>query len=314
MDLLNGMLVFTRVADSGTFAAAADALDVSGAQVSRVIAELEAHLQTRLLHRTTRRLRLTESGERFLLRSRQLLEQVEEAKVEARGAHLTPNGQLRVHSTSGVGVLITPLVARYAERYPQVSVELTLSQHNPDPLEEGHDLVISIAQALPDSRMVAQPIGRLFSVPCASPGYLEHHGIPEQPADLLDHRCLHLQDFQEDEWVFDGPQGRVEIKPSGTFSTNVADAMVSACEAGMGISLLPFFAATEGLRCGRLRRVLPDYRLRERSLFTLYPSRRYLDAKVRTWIDFLQESWPALYAEHERVLDARECWATSAHG
>ena len=164
MDLLNGMRVFARVVDTGSFAAAAEALDLSGAHVSRLICELEKHLQTRLLQRTTRRLGLTDSGERFLLRCRDILEDVREATAEASGAHLNPRGRLRVHCMSGLGVLITPLIARYSEQYPDVSIELTLSQHNPDPLEEGHDVVISIAHSLPDSALVSQTIGQLFSV------------------------------------------------------------------------------------------------------------------------------------------------------
>jgi DNA-binding transcriptional LysR family regulator len=309
MDLLNNMTVFAKVVDSGSFSAAADALDLSGAQVSRLIADLEQHLETRLLHRTTRRLSLTESGDRFLVRCRDILEDVMEATVEARGAHLNPRGRLRVHCMSGLGVLITPFIAGYSERYPDVSITLTLSQHNPDPLEEGHDIVISIAHSLPDSALVCQTVGQIFSVVCAAPGYLAQKGIPEQPAQLSDHRCLHLQDFQEGIWRFKLEQGDVTISPEGPFSTNVADAMVKATEEGMGISLLPFFSATPGLRDGTLVRVLPDCRLRERNIFALYPSRRFLDAKVRTWVEYLQVHLPSLFASHVSVIESPEYWA-----
>ena len=294
MDLLNGMRVFAQVVDSGSFVAAADVLKLSGAQVSRLVAELEQHLQTRLLQRTTRRLHLTETGERFLLRCRGILDDVRDASAEASGAHLCPRGRLRVHCMSGLGVLITPLIARYCERYPQVSVELSLAQHNPDPLEEGHDVVISIAHALPDSALVSQTIGQLFSVPCASPGYLARHGVPEHPQQLLQHRRLHLQDFQEDEWLFHDEAGDIVIAPGSTFRTNVADAMVKATQEGMGISLLPFFSAHPALQDGSLVRLLPGYRLRERNIFAVYPSRRFLDAKVRTWVECLREQLPAL--------------------
>lgn len=303
MDLLNSMTVFARVVDSGSFIAAAQALDLSGAQVSRLIADLEKHLETRLLQRTTRRLSLTESGERFLLRCREIVENVREAKAEARGAHLNPRGRLRVHCKSGLGVLITPLIARYSERYPQVSIELTLSQHNPDPLEEGHDVVISIAHSLPDSALVCQTVGQIFSVTCAAPSYLTKKGVPEEPEHLLQHRCLHLQDFQEDAWLFKQQEGDIVVSPDGTFRTNVADAMVKAAQEGMGISLLPFFSATQALLDGSLVRVLPNHRLRERSIFAVYPSRRFLDAKVRTWVEHLQAHLPALFAEHEKVID-----------
>lgn len=309
MDLLNSMTVFTKVVDSGSFSAAAEALELSGAQVSRLIADLEQHLETRLLQRTTRRLSLTESGERFLLRCRDILEDVREATVEARGAHLNPRGCLRVHCMSGLGVLITPLIAGYSERYPDVSIALTLSQHNPDPLEEGHDIVISIAHSLPDSALVCQTVGQIFSVVCAAPRYLTNKGVPEQPAQLQHHRCLHLQDFQEDIWLFKLEQGDVEVSPDGPFSTNVADAMVKATEEGMGISLLPFFSATQGMRDGSLVRVLPSCRLRERNIFALYPSRRFLDAKVRTWVEYLKVHLPSLFADHVSVVESPEYWA-----
>lgn len=289
MDLFNGIRVFAQVVDSGSFAAAAAVLNLSGAQVSRLIADLEHHLQTRLLQRTTRRLSLTESGERFLLRCRGILDDVRDASAEASGAHLNPRGHLRVHCMSGLGVLITPLIARYSELHPDVSLELTLSQHTPDPLEEGHDVVISIAHALPDSALVSQTIGHLFSVPCAAPGYLAKHGVPEHPRQLLEHRRLHLQDFQEDEWLFQDEAGAISIPPGTTFRTNVADAMVRATQEGMGVSLLPFFSAYPALQDGSLVRLLPEYRLRERTIFAVYPSRRFLDAKVRTWVGFLQE-------------------------
>ncbi|MDF3200838.1 LysR family transcriptional regulator [Pseudomonas sp. 1912-s] len=297
MDLLNGMQVFARVVDTGSFAAAAQALGMSGAHVSRLIAELEKHLETRLLQRTTRRLSLTDSGERFLLRCRDILEDVREATAEASGAHLNPRGRLRVHCMSGLGVLITPLIARYSEHCPDVCMELTLSQHNPDPLEEGHDVVISIAHSLPDSALVSQTVGQLFSVPCAAPGYLARYGVPEHPQQLMQHRRLHLQDFQEDAWLFKGEEGEIAIAPGDTFRTNVADAMVKATQEGMGISLLPFFSAAPALRDGSLVRLLPAYRLRERSIFAVYPSRRFLDAKVRTWVAFLQAHLPVLLAE-----------------
>lgn len=309
MDLLNGMVVFTKVVDSGSFAAAAEALQVSGAHVSRLVSDLEKHLETRLLQRTTRRLSLTESGERFLQRCREILEDVREATVEARGAHLNPRGRLRVHCMSGLGVLITPLIARYSERYPDVSIALTLSQHNPDPLEESHDVVISIAHSLPDSALVSQTVGQLFSVPCAAPAYLAKRQVPEHPGQLLQHRRLHLQDFQEDVWLFKGQEGDIAVPSDGAFTTNVADAMVKATQEGMGISLLPFFSATQALRDGSLLRLLPDYKLRERNIFAVYPSRRFLDAKVRTWVDFIQTHLPSLFAEHVRVIDNPEYWA-----
>jgi DNA-binding transcriptional LysR family regulator len=310
MDLLNSLRVFVRVADSGSFTAAAQALDLSTAQVSRLVADLEQHVQARLLQRTTRRLVLTEAGERFLLRGRQILEEMNEATAEARGAHLKPSGRLRVHSMNGLGVLITPLIARYGELYPDVVFELTLSQRNPDPLEGGHDVVISIAQELADTQFVAQTIGQIYSVPCASRGYLERHGVPGNPLDLNEHRCLRMLDpLYSDEWAFHDEQGEHRVIPGKTFQSNVAESMVKASEAGMGISLLPFYTATRPVSEGKLLRLLAAYRLRERNVYALYPSRRFLDAKVRTWVDFLKAELPKLFAEHEGVLNDPQHWA-----
>ena len=310
MDLLNSMRVFVRVVECASFTAAADALDLSTAQVSRLVAELEQHLQARLLQRTTRRLSLTEAGERFLQRSRQILEDMQEATEEARGAHQKPSGRLRVHSMNGLGVLITPLIARYCERYPDVVFELTLSQRNPDPLEEGHDVVISIAYELEDSQRVAQTLGQIYSVPCAAPAYLERHGIPQHPSALNEHRCLRMVDpLYSDQWQLQDGHDEYTISPTRTFQCNVAESMVKASEAGMGISLLPFYTATRPLSDGTLVRLLPNCRARERNVYALYPSRHFLDAKVRTWVDFLKIELPKLFAEHEAVMEDSRHWA-----
>ncbi|MNI38463.1 HTH-type transcriptional regulator DmlR [compost metagenome] len=211
---------------------------------------------------------------------------------------------------NGLGVLLTPLIARYSELYPDVVFELTLSQRNPDPLEEGHDVVISIAPELPDSQLVAQALGQIYSVPCASADYLRRKGIPQQPLALNEHQCLRLLDpLYGDQWVFQDEHGEHAISPAKTFQCNVAESMVKASEAGMGISLLPFHTATRPLSDGTLLRVLPTWRLRERNVYALYPSRRFLDAKVRTWVDFLKAELPKLFAEHEAVMNDPRHWA-----
>lgn len=310
MDVLNSLRVFVQVVDSGSFTVAAQALDLSTAQVSRLVADLEQHVQARLLQRTTRRLGLTDAGERFLLRGRQILEEMQVATAEARGAHLKPSGRLRVHTLHGLGMLITPLIARYCELYPDVVFELSLSQRNPDPLEEGHDVVISIAQELADSQFVAQVIGQIYSAPFASPAYLQRHGVPASPAALNEHRCLRLLDpMYSDQWQFHDAAGEQGVLPGPTFQSNVAESMVNASEAGMGVSLVPFYAATRPLSEGRLLRLLPAYRLRERNVYALYPSRRFLDAKVRTWVDFLQAELPQVFAAHEAVMNDPRHWA-----
>ncbi|TFF41661.1 LysR family transcriptional regulator [Pseudomonas sp. RIT623] len=309
MDMLHAMRTFARVVECGSFAAAATALDISAAQVSRIVAELENQLQTRLLHRTTRRLRMSEAGERFLERARQIMLLTEEAMDEARGAHLTPRGRLRIHCTHGLGLLMMPLVARYNATCPEVVMELTLSQRNPDPLAEGHDVVIAIGQGLPDSQLIAIPLGSIHSILCASPDYLERQGVPRRPEDLHGHVCLRTVDplFEED-WSFEGNPQECVIVPQDTFLTNVADAMLKATELGMGIGLLPYYSASLAMEEGRLLRLLAPHRLRQREIYAIYPSRHYLDAKVRTWLDYLKAQLPLLFAEHERVVEQARYW------
>ena len=309
MDMLHAMRTFARVVECGSFAAAANALDISAAQVSRIVAELENQLQTRLLHRTTRRLRMSEAGERFLERSRQIMLLTEEAMDEARGAHLTPRGRLRFHSTHGLGMLMMPLVAAYKAACPEVVMELTLSQRNPDPLDEGHDVVLTVGRGLPDSQLIAIPLGSIYSILCASPDYLARHGVPQRPQDLHEHVCLRMGDplFEED-WAFEQTPDNYVILPQDTFLTNVADAMLQATELGMGIGLIPYYSASKSIEEGRLCRVLAPHRLRQREIYAIYPSRHYLDAKVRTWLDLLKEQLPVMFKAHERLVDDPQYW------
>lgn len=313
MDILQAMRVFARVIDTGSFTAAAQLLDLSTAQVSRLVSELEASLNARLLHRTTRRLRLTEVGERYLERCRQILAEVDEASAEARGAHLKPQGRLRVHSFAGVGTqYLMPLAARYAAAYPDVDLDIALSQRTPDLLEEGYDVVITHSRELPDSDLVGQRLGRIYSVVCAAPDYLRRHGIPQTPQALAEHHCLRLLDpVYPGDWVFEGEGGRQVIDPGAGFQVNVSEAMVQAAVAGMGVCLLPNFVAARALREGSLVRLLPAWRLHERGVYALYSSRRFLDAKIKTWVELLRHELPHLLERDGRDLDNPAYWATA---
>lgn len=311
MDIHQAMRVFVRVVETGSFTAAAQALGYSTAQTSRLLSELESSLQARLLQRSTRRLALTEVGTRYLERCRLILGEIEDANAEAAGAHLIPRGHLRVQSTTGMGIqLLAPLVARYVKLYPQVNIDLTLSQRQPDLLEEGHDVVITLSGDLPDSEMIGQPLGSIFSVISAAPSYLQNHGVPLTPADLNQHRCLHLVDpLFTDSWTFRDEHGEQSIRPGNVFQVNVAEAMAQAAQAGLGICLLPDYVAVDSYQRGSLVRVLPHYRLHEKSIFALYPSRRFLDAKVRTWVEFLKQEIPKVLDKHQAIVDDPAHWA-----
>ncbi|WP_158903656.1 LysR family transcriptional regulator [Burkholderia sp. L27(2015)] len=294
MDTFRDMKIFVGVVEAGSFTAAAEQLDTTTGYVSRLVSELETHLRTRLLNRTTRRIALTGPGERYLQRCYAIIAAVAEAEAEASNAHAQPVGTLKVHAMSSLGQnYVVPAIAAYQERYPDVTVDLTLSQNVPDLIEDGYDVALRVTStSLPDSGYIAHSLGTLYSVLCASPGYLEKHGVPETVEDLSRHMCLQvaMPVFPSDRWLLKGVDGEHEFKlPHGRFKVNVPDAMATALQAGMGIGALPTFAIRSLFQSGSLVRVLPEYHLQTLNVFAVYASRQYLDAKIKTWVEFLRE-------------------------
>lgn len=306
MDTLQNMRAFVRVVESGSFTAAAQHLNTTTAYASRAVSDLEAHLHTRLLNRTTRRIALTEAGERYLQRCQQILAYVEEAEAEASDAHARPSGKLRLHVMASLGThYIVPAVGRYRQRYPDVSVEMTLAQRIPDLLDEGFDVSVVVGYDLPDSGLISQRLGSVFSIACAAPSYLERRGVPRTPADLADHDCLRIVTPASafDKWNFDGPNGTETFNvPAPMFQVNGADSMAMAVREGMGIAVLPTYSAMRWLRTGELVWILPEYTSMPLNVYALYPSRQYLDAKIRTWVDFLHDELPATLEAEQAAL------------
>jgi DNA-binding transcriptional LysR family regulator len=297
MDTFRNMKIFVEVAEAGSFTAAAQHLDTTTGYVSRSISELEAHLRTRLLNRTTRRIALTEAGERYLNRCLAILESVSDAELEASDAHARPAGTLRVHAMSSIGQnYVVPAVAAFQERYPAVTVDLVLSQNVPDLLEEGYDVALRVSpRTLPDSNYISHQLGTVQSVLCASPSYLEVHGAPESIDDLSHHMCLQvaIPIFPADRWTLIGPDGPREFPlPNTRFRVNLPDAMAVALHEGMGIGALPALTVRSAFRNGTLVRVLPEHYLQELNIYVVYASRQYLDAKIKAWVDFVKE-WVA---------------------
>ncbi|UVE18924.1 LysR family transcriptional regulator [Pseudomonas sp. LS44] len=306
MDTLQTMRAFVSVAETGSFTAAAVQLATTTAYVSRAVASLETHLRTRLLNRTTRRIALTEAGQRYLLRCEQIIAYIEEAEAEAGDAHARPAGRLKMHSMTGIGQhYVIRAIADYRQLYPDVTVDLTMANRMPDLLDEGYDMAIVVARELPDSGLVSQRIGKTYSILCASPDYLLRRGQPKALADLSEHDCLRLLSpvLSLDKWEFDGPFGQEMITlGSSPFQVNVGDSMTEAIRCGMGIGVLPVYSAIHGLRDGSLVRVLPNYRLQRLNVYALYPSRQYLDAKIKTWVEFLRERLPAVLEADEVIV------------
>jgi DNA-binding transcriptional LysR family regulator len=288
------MRIFARVAEAASFTAAAQQMDVTTAQASRAVTELETHLRTRLLNRTTRRVALTDAGNRYLTRCKEVLELVDLSEAEASNAQVSPTGVLRMHAPITFGQhYVVPALTRYLEEHPLVRVELTLSQHIPDMLDEGFDVFLQVTTStLPDSALVSTKICSMPSVLCASPGYLKRAGTPQRIEDLTKHACLQLVTtfFPVDQWIFEGPRGPVQVDlDPGRLRVNSADALAVALSNGLGIAPLPMLSALPWLHSGALVRVLPEWQLQTMTIYAMYASRQYLDAKIRTWITFLRE-------------------------
>ncbi|HBN8522196.1 LysR family transcriptional regulator [Pseudomonas aeruginosa] len=310
MDLIQGMHAYIRVVESGSFTLAAEAMGISTSKVSRLVSSLEHQLSARLLQRTTRRLLVTDIGMRYFERCKQILGDIADAAAEVSSFQSRVAGRLRVHAVTEFGLeRLTPLLVDYLDRYPDVSIDLSLTQGTPAMLDEGLDVLIALAHSLPNSSFISQRLGQVFSVVCASPDYLSQHGVPKRPEELRGHRCLQLVDpLFTDGWQFSGSAGEELIELEDVLKVNLPEAACVAAASGLGICLLPSFVAAKALRQGSLVRVLPEYRLHHRDVLAIYPSRHFLDAKVRTWIDFLKGSLPKAFACDISVLDdSRYC-------
>lgn len=306
MDTLQNMRVFVRVVEAGSFTAAAHTLDSTTGAMSRAVSELEAHLRTRLLNRSTRRLALTPAGERYLKRCVQILADVASAEDEASGAHERPAGVLRMHSFASLGQrYVLPAISRYRALHPEVTVEMTLSQRMPDLFEGSSDVSVITASSLPNSDLVSHQLGSTCSILCASPGYVRTHGSPRVPAELSEHDCLILKTpaFPAHVWTLEGPEGSVEMHVDGPVQVNIAESLAVAIREGMGIGMLPVYAAVEGLRNGTLLRVLPQHKLQKTNVYAIYPSRKFVDAKTKTWVEFLRAHLPEVIDRDMRLLD-----------
>lgn len=311
MDLINAMQAFVKVTETGSFTAAAHSLGISTAQASRSVTELENILKARLMQRTTRSRSLTEVGARYLARCREILALIDDATLEAGEACLTASGCLRVHAVTEFGLeCLMPLVPDYTRLHPQVTLDLTLERRPVNLVEEQFDMAIALSEHLPDSEMVGQPLGRFCGVICAAPQYLQRHGTPRSLDDLARHTCLRLAlPLRDDTWSLVGPKGEESFTPGETFRVNLSDALLSGAVAGMGLCLLPSFIAANALKAGTLQRVLPTYKAPDRNVYALYSSRRFVDAKIKSWIDYLQARMPGHLHNDNRVMDDPRYWA-----
>ena len=298
MDRFLEMRTFVQVVDTGSFVGAAEPLDMSKAAVSRYVADLEARLGVRLLHRTTRRLSLTEDGEVFYLRCKELLGGLDAAEAEVTARSGDAVGQLRVNAPVSFGILyLAPVWAAFKARHPQVSFDVTLSDRVVDIVDEGFDLAIRITQ-LHSSSLISRRLASARMVLCASPTYLARQGTPVHPSELVQHHILAYSYWSSrDEWAFDGPDGVVVVKTTPCLRSNNGDTCRAVALAHEGIILQPSFMVGADLAAGTLVELCPGYRALEMGIHAVYSSRKHVAPKVRLLIDFLVEHfaeprWP----------------------
>ncbi|NUZ06038.1 LysR family transcriptional regulator [Piscinibacter koreensis] len=303
MDRLLSMRAFVRVVDERSFAAAARALDAAPAAVTRLVADLEAHLGVRLLHRTTRRLALTEAGEEYLARARQILADIEEAEALATRSTVQPCGRVRVLVSPAFSYhQLAKHLPRFFARYPDVALDLA-SSGLLDMAHEAFDVSLLMTQGeLEHGEFVAHRLATSLVVLAAAPAYLARHGTPRSPPDLANHASLVINSVSVPRTVTlhcddpggtcDGAEARTsEYLPRSVLAAEHADTLMAAAIAGVGIAGLPSFMLEDALAAGTLVRVLPGWHYTGLTLYAAMPTRKYVPARTRALVDFLIETF-----------------------
>ncbi|KAA1172856.1 LysR family transcriptional regulator [Marinobacter salinexigens] len=288
MDRIDAMRAFIAVVNEGSFTRAADRLDLSPQLVSKYVSQLEQHLGTRLLNRTTRRIHLTEAGTRYHLRAVQVLNDIDDMENQMGDMHTEAKGVLRISAPVSFAIRhLAPLLSDFQKAHPAVSIDLQLNDRKVDILEEGFDIALRIGQ-LKSSSLVAKRIAPIRLVMCASPAYLAEHGTPENPEDLSGHRYLRYS-YMDPAAIPEVLQWIKQTTPSrgsGMVSNN-GDVLVEAAIAGAGITLQPSFISGSAIRNGQLQVILSKYEPEPMGLYAVYAHRQLLASKVRSFVDFM---------------------------
>jgi len=287
MDKLRAMETFVRIVDGGSLTAAADALSTSLPSVVRTLAALESELDVRLLNRTTRRLSLTDEGREYLERCKRVLAEIDEAEAALSARRAAPKGRLRITAPVMFGRLhVAPLVTEFILRHPALQVELTLLDRMVDLVEEGIDAGVRIAQ-LPDSTLVAVPVGQTRRVVCASPAYLKRAGMPKTPHDLTQHRCISFSGLVAgNAWTLADGSGITQIDVIPALATNQVDAALDACLRGVGPGQFLCYQVQALIDAGKLKRVLQQFEPEPVPIQVVYPHARLLSSNVRAFVDW----------------------------
>ncbi|SES88813.1 transcriptional regulator, LysR family [Nitrosomonas marina] len=288
MQDLNLFVIFARVVESGSFAEAARRMRISRSAVSKAISKLEKNLGAQLLNRSTRDLSLTEAGAVLAEHSAHILDEAEQAERVVNSLQAEPRGMLKVSASVAFGTLhVAPALADFLSRYPEIRIDLTITDRPVDLIGEGYDVIIRVTNE-PDLNLVARKLAPVRRKLCATPEYFEKNGVPQTPEDLIEHNCLdYTLSGEQGYWNFTGPEGGIAVPVSGTLRINDDDALSQAVLGGLGIALLPTFTVGKDLQSGKLQAVLSEYIAVERYVYACYLPSRHVPAKVRSFIDFL---------------------------
>jgi len=288
MDRLEAMSILIAVVDAGSLSAAARRLDMPLATVSRKVGELESHLKTRLLHRTTRKLSLTESGASYVAACRRVLEEIGEAERAATGEYASPKGELIVTAPVAFGRMhIVPVVADFLAHYPEIDINLVLTDRVVHLMDEHTDVAIRIGE-LPDSTLVATRVGAVRRVICASPDYLATHGAPEKPEDLANHQCVTFEVLASMRaWVFGNGKSEISVPIRSRLAVNTAEAAIAAATLGVGLIRVLSYQVEDAIRANELRIVLDTFESAPLPVSLVHKGQAPLPLKLRAFLDFM---------------------------
>ncbi|NEQ47253.1 MAG: LysR family transcriptional regulator [Leptolyngbya sp. SIOISBB] len=291
MNKFESMQAFTQVVEAGGFAAAAREMGLSRSAVNKLVMNLEATLKVQLLQRTTRKVTPTATGLAFYERCVAILADVAEAEVAVSNLQTKPQGQLRINAPMTFGNrYLSPLLAQFLQQYPDLHVELSLSDRFIDPIDEGFDVTLRIASPPTMSSLIVQVLAPASVILCAAPSYLRDREPPQVPSDLAHHACLAYGHLATDnQWTLCGPDGEHKVNVQGPLCANNGEVLQTAAIQGLGITLLPRFIVQSDLEAGRLQHLMVDYAAPEISICVLYPVNRHLSTKVQLLVEFLNQ-------------------------
>lgn len=303
MDKFESIRAFTQVVNSGGFAAAAREMGLSRSTVNKLVIALENELGVQLLHRSTRVVTPTETGLAFHERCVEILASLEEAERAITQLHEEPRGKLRINAPMTFGTMhLAPALSDFLVQYPDLQVQLTLNDRFIDPIEEGFDITVRIAQPQEVASLIVHPLTSAPRVLCAAPSYLETHGMPVHPGELRQHSCLHYGQLAvEDQWTLIGTQGEQTVSVAGVLCSNNGEVLRDAAVRGLGITLLPRFIVEPELQQGLLQIVMPEYHPPELSISVIYPVNRHLSTKIQLLVNFLQQRFSHQFIETESL-------------